>query len=110
MLVEGVKVAAKEIASCLVAGAIGIGEVTPFLAPIFVALRCAREAVQTARENREQLEALLDRCLVITTHVIAKCNTSSSQVNHLMMESARKRERDFFPLCGFPVSLYVQTI
>ncbi|CAM9848556.1 unnamed protein product, partial [Sphacelaria rigidula] len=78
---EAVALAAKTVVEGLATGIIEVGEATPIVAPLFVALKLAKEMFDGVKRHREQLEELHDQCTVITTHIIIRCNAQSSKID-----------------------------
>lgn len=62
-------------------GMIEVGEVTPIVVPLLVALKLARDTFDEVNRHRKQLEELHDQCMVITTHVFNRCDAQSSNID-----------------------------
>lgn len=80
-IVDAVSSVAKMTVGGMATGVIDVGEATPIVAPIFVALKLAKDMFDKVKRNKKQLEELHDRCTVITTYVIIRCNTESSNID-----------------------------
>ncbi|CAN0154938.1 unnamed protein product [Scytosiphon promiscuus] len=83
---SGISTAASTVASTVIegiaTGLIDIGAVTPVVAPLCIALKKAKEVVDGASRNKQELEELHERCGVITKHVIDKVkDTNSSTID-----------------------------
>lgn len=78
---EAVTLAAKAAAEGVVSGVIDVGEATPVVAPVFVALKLVMELFDAVKRHKDQLEELHQRCAMITTYVIVRCNTSSCAID-----------------------------
>lgn len=80
-MIEAVTSAAKTTIAGFASGTIEVGEATPIVAPVFVALKLVRDIFDKVKRNKKQLEELHDRCTLITTYVIIRCNTESSSIS-----------------------------
>lgn len=87
---EAVRLAAKTIVEGLATGIIEVGEATPIVAPIFVALKIVKEMFDDVHRCKEHLEELHHRCIVITTYVIVKCNSKGSKIDVTPLEGCVK--------------------
>lgn len=80
-VVDAVASAAKTTVGGMATGIIDVGEATPIVAPVFVALKLAKDTFDKVKRNKKQLEELHDRCTIITTYVIIRCNTESCKIS-----------------------------
>lgn len=62
------------------AGILTVGAATPIVAPLCVALLKAKEAVDGASRNKEELEELLKLCKIITEKVIDKAEALRTSI------------------------------
>lgn len=63
---------------CVATGIIGIGAAAPIVAPLCAALLKAKEAVDGASRNKEELEELHKWCKIITEKIIDKAKESKT--------------------------------
>lgn len=63
-----------------------LGEELPLLQPVLKTLKAIREKVEIAKSNREDLEALHQRCAHITACFIVKCRRDSSELDVAPLE------------------------
>eukprot|EP00752_Nemacystus_decipiens_P012273 g10879.t1 len=54
-----------------------LGEELPFISPVLKTLTAIRDKVGTVRSNREELEALKDRCTYVTACAVVKCRQNA---------------------------------
>ncbi|CAM9693319.1 unnamed protein product, partial [Ectocarpus sp. 8 AP-2014] len=78
---EAVTLAAKAAVEGVVSRVIDVGEATPIVAPVFVALKLVIELFDAVKRHKDQLEELHRRCAMITTYVIVRCNTDSCAID-----------------------------
>jgi len=62
-------------------GIIEVGAATPVVAPLCVALLKAKDVVNGASRNKDDLKQLSDRCDMITVQVIDECKRKGSNVD-----------------------------
>lgn len=55
-----------------------VGKATGTVAPIFAALKRAKEMVDGAKRHNTQLQVLHDRCIIITAYLIVRCNSQAA--------------------------------
>eukprot|EP00752_Nemacystus_decipiens_P008230 g7359.t1 len=73
---EVARLAVSTVVEGVTSGVIEIGAATPVVAPICVALLKARDIVDGASRNKEELAELCERCDMIALHVIDKAKHS----------------------------------
>lgn len=83
---DGVRLATKTTVEGLATGTVELGEATPIVAPTLVSLKMVGEMLEDVRRNKERLEELHGRCVVITTYVIIRCNTGGSKIDVTPLE------------------------
>lgn len=78
---ETTKLGIETVAEGLATGIIEVGTATPLVAPLFIALKKAKEAVDKAVRREEELKDLHALCGIITGQVIDKCRANSSSID-----------------------------
>lgn len=78
---EGMKLGVAAGLEALATGAINVGAATPFVAPLFVMLKQAKDLVDKAVRNKEDLDDLLNDFVFITEQVVDEYNATRNGFN-----------------------------
>lgn len=78
-----------------------LGEKLPFLEPVLGTIKAIREKVDAVKRNREELEALEERCTYITACVIEKHRrVPTSEMDVTPLKNCVEAVEAFVELCG----------